>query len=89
MVVLYNCHSYLIILCQGAPDNIVLGSHVWVEDPSLAWIDGEVFRINDQEVHVRATNGKTVCATYQLVLFPSTFLSPHLGPSKYKIKHTL
>ena len=69
MVVLYDCLSYLIILWQGAPDNIVIGSHVWVEDPSLAWIDGEVFRINDQEVHVRTTNGKTVCSTYQLVLF--------------------
>ena len=39
-----------------------MGSHVWVEDPVLAWLDGEVTRINGQEVHVKITNGKTVSA---------------------------
>ena len=39
-----------------------MGSHVWVEDPVLAWLDGEVTRINGQEVHVKTTNGKTVSA---------------------------
>ncbi|XP_039117224.1 myosin-17-like isoform X1 [Dioscorea cayenensis subsp. rotundata] len=63
---------------MGAPDNIVLGSHVWVEDPSLAWIDGEVFRINDQEVHVRATNGKTVVAKLSKV-FPKDTEAPPGG----------
>lgn len=33
---------------------------MWAEDPSLAWIDAEVFRINGEEVHVQTTNGKTV-----------------------------
>lgn len=45
---------------QAAPVNIIVGSHVWVEDPVEAWIDGEVFRINGEEVHVHTTNGKTV-----------------------------
>lgn len=40
--------------------NIIVGSHVWVEDPAVAWIDGEVFKINGEEVHVHTTNGKTV-----------------------------
>ncbi|KVI12218.1 Dil domain-containing protein [Cynara cardunculus var. scolymus] len=45
---------------QAAPVNIIVGSHVWVEDPALAWIDGEVVRINGQELHVNTTDGKTV-----------------------------
>lgn len=46
--------------CQAAPVNIIVGSHVWAEDPAEAWIDGEVSRIKGNEVHVRSTNGKTV-----------------------------
>ncbi|XP_039032382.1 myosin-17-like [Hibiscus syriacus] len=45
---------------MAGPDNIIIGSHVWVEDPGLAWIDGEVIRINGNELHVKTTNGKTV-----------------------------
>lgn len=48
------------MLLQAAPVNIVVGSHVWVEDPTEAWIDGEVSRINGLEVHVHTTKGKTV-----------------------------
>jgi myosin-5 len=47
---------------QAAPVNIVVGSHVWVEDPVVAWIDGEVTRINGHEVLVNTANGKTVSA---------------------------
>ncbi|XP_030490697.2 myosin-17 isoform X1 [Cannabis sativa] len=54
---------------MAAPVNIVLGSHVWVEDPTLAWIDGEVTRINGLEVHVHTTNGKTVI-TDSMNVFP-------------------
>ncbi|KAK7857034.1 myosin-17 [Quercus suber] len=59
--------SYLIeasyLMCWGIGAslvNIVVGSHVWVEDPVLAWLDGEVIRINGQEVHVKTTNGKKI-----------------------------
>lgn len=45
---------------MAAPVNIIVGSHVWVEDPTLAWIDGVVNRINGQELHVQTTDGKTV-----------------------------
>ncbi|KAL6974575.1 hypothetical protein U1Q18_028759 [Sarracenia purpurea var. burkii] len=44
---------------QAAPVNVIVGSHVWVEDPALAWIDGEVNQINGQEVHVHTTTGQT------------------------------
>jgi myosin-5 len=46
---------------QAGALNIVVGSHIWLEDKDLAWIDGEVFRIEGQNAHVRTTNGKTVC----------------------------
>ncbi|GJN17885.1 hypothetical protein PR202_gb04991 [Eleusine coracana subsp. coracana] len=42
--------------------NIVRGSHVWVEDKDLAWVDGEVFQIDGQNAHIRTTKGKTVIA---------------------------
>ncbi|CAM0882389.1 unnamed protein product [Alopecurus aequalis] len=42
--------------------NIVIGSHVWVADKDLSWIDGEVFKIDGQNAHVRTTKGKTVTA---------------------------
>lgn len=48
--------------------NIIVGSHVWIEDSAQAWVDGEVSKINGEEVHVRTTAGKivsqTVCTGY-------------------------
>ncbi|KAG2259549.1 hypothetical protein Bca52824_078843 [Brassica carinata] len=46
---------------------IIVGSHVWVEDPHLAWIDGQVTRIDGQNIHVRTNKGKTVVTS---VYFP-------------------
>ncbi|KAJ8649902.1 hypothetical protein MRB53_002925 [Persea americana] len=63
---------------MAAPVNIVVGSHVWVEDPVLAWIDGEVFRINGHAVHVHCTNGKTVIADLSKV-FPKDTEAPPGG----------
>ncbi|WZZ18783.1 hypothetical protein YC2023_111872 [Brassica napus] len=51
---------------QAAPV-IIVGSHVWVEDPHLAWIDGQVTRIDGQNIHVRTNKGKTVVTS---VYFP-------------------
>ncbi|CAA2963473.1 myosin-17-like [Olea europaea subsp. europaea] len=58
--------------------NIIVGSHVWVEDSALAWIDGEVSRIDGQDVHVKTTNGKTVVANISKV-FPKDTESPPGG----------
>ncbi|GFZ01423.1 myosin family protein with Dil domain-containing protein [Actinidia rufa] len=49
-------------LSIGTPVNIIVGSHVWVEDPDEAWIDGQVSKINGQEVEIQASDGKTVVA---------------------------
>ncbi|CAN4101244.1 unnamed protein product [Withania somnifera] len=48
---------------QGIPINITVGSHVWVEDPSVAWIDAQVSEVNGQEVQVQTSDGRTVVAT--------------------------
>lgn len=43
---------------QGTPVNIIVGSHVWVEDSDVAWIDGEVEKLTGEEVVIQATTGK-------------------------------
>ncbi|KAG5073267.1 hypothetical protein JHK86_008478 [Glycine max] len=48
---------------KGTPVNIIAGSHVWVQDPQVCWIDGQVSKIikgNDAEIE--ATNGNKVVA---------------------------
>ncbi|KAB1209380.1 Myosin-17 [Morella rubra] len=69
---------YDMLYLQARPDNIIVGSHVWVEDPTLAWIDGEVSRISGEEVHVKTTNGKTVVTNISKV-FPKDTEAPPGG----------
>ncbi|KAL8139816.1 hypothetical protein V2J09_005837 [Rumex salicifolius] len=59
-----------------SPVNIIVGSHVWIEDPKLAWIDGEVIRINNDEVEIRTTNGKKAVAKVAKVFPKDTEDSP-------------
>lgn len=47
-------------MLQGTPVNIIVGSHVWVEDPDSAWIDGQVVKISGQEAEIEASDGKKV-----------------------------
>ncbi|KAK2645287.1 hypothetical protein Ddye_020482 [Dipteronia dyeriana] len=63
---------------MAPPVNIIVGSHVWVEDPVLAWIDGEVFKISGEELHVHCTNGKTVVTNISKV-FPKDTEAPPGG----------
>ncbi|CAH2037137.1 unnamed protein product [Thlaspi arvense] len=55
---------------------IIVGSHVWVEDPHLAWIHGEVTRIDGENVHVQTNKGKTVVTN---VYFPKDTEAPPGG----------
>ncbi|XP_074572388.1 myosin-11-like isoform X2 [Curcuma longa] len=48
---------------MGTSVNIIMGSHVWVEDPQLAWVDGQVTKITGENAEVQTSNGKTVVAT--------------------------
>ncbi|XP_061969968.1 myosin-9 isoform X2 [Populus nigra] len=45
------------------PANVEIGSHVWVEDPEVAWIDGIVINIEQDEVEVQTSDGKTVAVS--------------------------
>lgn len=54
--------SYLHL--QGTPVNISVGSHVWVEDPDVSWIDGQVSNIKGKDAEIDTTNGKKVCAYF-------------------------
>ncbi|EFH50257.1 predicted protein [Arabidopsis lyrata subsp. lyrata] len=71
-----NAQCYYIFLVFGI--NIIVGSHVWIEDPGAAWIDGEVVKINGEEVHAQTTNGKTVVANIANV-FPKDTEAPPGG----------
>lgn len=48
---------------MGMPANVEIGSHVWVEDPEVAWIDGIVINIEQDEVEVQTSDGKTVAVS--------------------------
>ncbi|GFP79504.1 myosin-17 [Phtheirospermum japonicum] len=69
---------------MASPVNIIVGSDVWVEDPVLAWVDGQVKRIDGQDVHVQTTNGKKVDARKAVVaniskVFPKDTEAPPGG----------
>lgn len=42
---------------------VLVGSHVWVEDPDVAWIDGEVVEVTGDEIKISCTSGKMVVAS--------------------------
>ncbi|CAA7060663.1 unnamed protein product [Microthlaspi erraticum] len=43
-------------------ENILVDSHVWVEDPEVAWIDGVVLNIKGDEAEVKTNDGREVIA---------------------------
>ncbi|KAF2588092.1 hypothetical protein F2Q70_00038768 [Brassica cretica] len=45
-----QCYCDVFGKLQGTPVNIIVGSHVWVEDSDVAWIDGEVEKLTGEEV---------------------------------------
>lgn len=47
---------------QASKSRFVVGSHVWVEDPDEAWMDGLVEEINGDELVINCTSGKKVIA---------------------------
>ncbi|GJU24204.1 AAA+ ATPase domain-containing protein [Tanacetum coccineum] len=55
---LQGATTNIIVGSQGATTNIIVGSQVWVEDPSVAWIDGEVLNIKGEEAEIQTTDGK-------------------------------
>lgn len=43
-------------MIRGTPVNITIASHVWADDPELAWIDAEV-------IEIRGTDATIVTST--------------------------
>lgn len=66
-----------------------IGSFVWLEDPDVAWIDGEVLEVKGEELKVLCTSGKTVSVvpldnflalrfvTFINLKLPSVLIGPH------------
>ncbi|XP_042463506.1 myosin-6-like isoform X1 [Zingiber officinale] len=42
--------------------SVAVGSQVWVEDPDVAWIDGEVLEVKGSEIKISCSTGRTVTA---------------------------
>lgn len=45
---------------QAAQLTYFVGSHVWVEDPDEAWLDGEILESKDNEITVSFESGTKV-----------------------------
>ncbi|CAK8544805.1 unnamed protein product [Lathyrus sativus] len=53
---------------MGTPVNIIAGSHVWVEDPEVSWVDGQVAKITGQDAEIETSNGKKIVAKLSKIL---------------------
>ncbi|CAN4113680.1 unnamed protein product [Withania somnifera] len=63
---------------MSTPVNIIVGSHVWIEDPSIAWTDGQVSQINGQNVEVQTSDGKKVTVNLSKI-YPKDEDAPAAG----------
>ncbi|KAG6395092.1 hypothetical protein SASPL_145684 [Salvia splendens] len=63
---------------MGTPVNIIVGSHVWAEDPEAAWIDGQVLEIKGSDATILATNGNTIVAAISSI-YPKDTEAPPSG----------
>ncbi|KAK7393335.1 hypothetical protein VNO78_21888 [Psophocarpus tetragonolobus] len=61
---------------MAATTNPIVGSHVWVEDSQVAWIDGEVLEVKGEQVKVLCTSGKTVVVKASSVYHKDTEAPP-------------
>ncbi|KAK3146091.1 hypothetical protein QOZ80_3BG0261500 [Eleusine coracana subsp. coracana] len=63
---------------MGTPVNIIVGSHVWLEDPDQAWVDGVVAEIKGGNATIATTNGKTIVASLGSI-YPKDTEAPPAG----------
>ncbi|XP_024973824.1 myosin-9 [Cynara cardunculus var. scolymus] len=63
---------------QDITEKITVGSQVWVENPSVAWIDGEVLKIDGKEAEIQTTDGKKVVMQLSKV-YPKELDTPDGG----------
>lgn len=50
----------IVLNAQATKIGYIVGSQVWAEDPEIAWIDGEILEVKDEELKVKTTSDKTV-----------------------------
>jgi hypothetical protein len=58
-------------LLQASKTRFVVGSHVWVEDPDEAWMDGLVEEINGDELVINCTSGRKVIVLFAIIFSSS------------------
>ncbi|KAJ1292593.1 hypothetical protein BS78_01G001600 [Paspalum vaginatum] len=63
---------------MASKSRFVVGSHVWVEDPDEAWMDGLVEEMNEDELVINCTSGKKVTANVSSA-YPKDTESPRGG----------
>ncbi|KAL0368537.1 UNVERIFIED_CONTAM: Myosin-14 [Sesamum calycinum] len=63
---------------QTVSASIAVGSHVWLEDSEVSWIDGEVVEVKGKKIKVICTSGKTVVAAVASV-YPKDLDAPSYG----------
>ncbi|EHA8589917.1 myosin-17 [Cocos nucifera] len=61
---------------KAAAVNVEVGTQFWLEDPDVAWIDGEVIEVNGNQIKVKCTSGKTVTAKVSSVYPKDAEASP-------------
>ncbi|KAK7308383.1 hypothetical protein VNO77_41987 [Canavalia gladiata] len=52
--------DYFFLNGQAGQLSFVVGSHIWIEDPEVAWLDGEILESKDDEVTVSFESGTRV-----------------------------
>ncbi|KAJ1409369.1 P-loop containing nucleoside triphosphate hydrolase [Sesbania bispinosa] len=70
--------NYELSAQKETPVNIIVGSHVWIEDPEVCWIDGQVSKINGKDAEIETTNGKKVVAKLSKI-YPKDMEAPPGG----------
>lgn len=53
-----------LLLVQTVSTGIAVGSHLWVEDLEVDWIDGVALEVDGEEIMVNCISGKTVSTSF-------------------------
>lgn len=72
---------------QATSSNVVVGSRVWVEDPEVAWIDGEVVEVKGEEIKIKCSSGKEVNASPLKFIFNPSNKIESTVPYDFTIFH--